>query len=286
MRARRRSGRAAAGIPRRRRHPPRRRRRRRLRLARATAVRRRRSSSGCFVAATAARRAALPGRRGGRSCWWAKDRERLQGAGRLAQGQYARGTVRTANADGLTYTIDYEDGESVDDAPHQFVLPPLKRKRDEGSSGEAGPSAAPAPAPAPASRPSRRRRGRRRRRPPIPPPPPPPVAAPAPVAPAPAPAPAPTGGGQRFSMQDLCELWHRQGHVKQDSRGEWSHLRKKLRDAAKAGRIAPHTSGQWTWGAGDRPLAEIRGGVPRPHRAADAARGRALNRTHEHGEND
>ena len=58
-------------------------------------------------------------------------------------------------------------------------------------------------------------------------------------------------------MQDLCELWHRQGHVKQDSRGEWSHLRKKLRDAAKAGRIAPHTSGQWTWGAGDRPLAEI-----------------------------
>ena len=31
----------------------------------------------------------------------------------------------------------------------------------------------------------------------------------------------------------------------------------RLRDAAKAGRIAPHTSGQWTWGAGDRPLAEI-----------------------------
>ena len=153
--------------------------------------------------------------------------------------------MRAVNADGRTYAIDYEDGDSVDGAPHHVVRRPLKRKRDRAARARRAP-APPAPAGARAGRAAA-----------PPPPAAPPVAADAPVAPAPAPAPAPTGGGQRFSMQDLCELWHRQGHVKQDSRGEWSHLRKKLRDAAKAGRIAPHTSGQWTWGAGDRPLAEI-----------------------------
>ena len=46
--------------------------------------------------------------------------------------------------------------------------------------------------------------------------------------------------------------------MRADSRDEWSLLRRKLRDAAKAGRIAPHEKhAEWWWGAGDRPLAEI-----------------------------
>lgn len=165
-----------------------------------------------------------------------------EGPGEPASGdrKWFDAEVTAVNADG-TYALKFEDGDRVDDAPHQFMSRP-KRPRDEGagSSGEAGPSAsAAAPAPEPAE-------------------PPPKVAAPARAAPPPAPAPAPTGGGRRLSLDDVCSLWHRQGHVKQDSKKQWSHLRKKLRVASEAGRVAPHEKhAEWWWGAGDRPLAEI-----------------------------